>query len=87
MERANRTGPTRHSALCSSHFSPDSFPFKVRFEMEQIGRMPQKVLLNEDAVLTIHSHVPVTVTENLEQSTLPLTPKVIVKIRYVVTCR
>jgi hypothetical protein len=38
--------------------------------MEQIGRMPQKVLLNEDAVLTIHSHVPVTVTENLEQSTL-----------------
>jgi hypothetical protein len=29
----------------------------------------------------------VTVTENLEQSTLPLTPKVIVKIRYVVTCR
>jgi hypothetical protein len=55
--------------------------------MEQMGRMPQKVRLNEDAVLTIHSHVPVTVTENLEQSTLPLTPKVIVKIRYVVTCR
>jgi len=75
MKRANWTGPTLHSALCSSHFSPDSFPFRVRFEMEQMGRMPKKVQINEDAVPTIHSDVPVTVTENLEQSTLPSTPK------------
>ena len=43
------------SALCSVHFKPECFPFRQRFEIEQMGRKPKKVVLNEDAVPSIHS--------------------------------
>ena len=33
------------SALCSVHFNPDCFPFRQRFEIEQMGRKPNKVVL------------------------------------------
>jgi hypothetical protein len=67
VKRANWSGPTDFSALCSFHFSIDSFPFRHRFEMEQMGRKPKKVKLNEDAFPTIHAlALAPTVTEQSE---------------------
>lgn len=44
------------SALCSVHFNPDCFSFRQRFEIEQMGRKPKKVVLkNENAVPAIYS--------------------------------
>ena len=54
-KRAKWSGPTEYSALCSYHFTADCYPFRHRFEMEQMGRAPKKAKLNEDAVPTIHS--------------------------------
>ena len=67
VKRANWSGPTDFSALCSFHFSIDSFPFRHRFEMEQMSRKPKKVKLNEDAFPTIHAlALAPTVTEQSE---------------------
>jgi hypothetical protein len=50
-----------------------SFPFRHRFEMEQMGRKPKKVKLNEDAFPTIHAlALAPTVTEQSEPVMLTL---------------
>ena len=54
VKRGDWDGPSEFSALCSVHFKPECFPFRQRFEMEQMGRKPKKVVLNEDAVPTIY---------------------------------
>nr|XP_022286598.1 uncharacterized protein LOC111099572 isoform X1 [Crassostrea virginica] len=58
LKRGAWVGPTEYSALCSAHFSADCFPFRQRFEMEQMGIKPKKVTLNPDAVPTIHALTP-----------------------------
>jgi THAP domain len=55
LTRADWHGPTEYSVLCSFHFTPDSLSFRHRFETEQMGLKPKKVLLNDDACPTIHS--------------------------------
>lgn len=57
VKRADWNGPSEYSAICSTHFKPECFPFRHRFEMEQTGKKPKKVNLNDDAVPTIHSTV------------------------------
>lgn len=57
MKRGAWPGPTEYSALCSTHFASGCFPFRQRFEMEQMGIKPKKITLNHDAVPTIHATV------------------------------
>ena len=62
LKRGAWVGPTEYSALCSAHFSADCFPFRQRFEMEQMGIKPKKVTLNPDAVPTIHALTPPSIS-------------------------
>jgi len=38
LKRAKWAGPTDYSALCSDHFTPECYPFRVRFEMEHMEK-------------------------------------------------
>lgn len=86
VKRVDWNGPTEYSAICSDHFTMDCFPFRFRFELEQMGRKPKKVQLNSNAVPSVHAtpvEVPITPTSSKKRksdnkktpSALPKTPR------------
>lgn len=78
LKRGAWPGPTEYSALCSIHFEPSCFPFRTRFEIEQMGVRPKRVTLTSVACPTIHASTPVETTtpskSSSTQSLIPSTP-------------
>ena len=71
VKREDWNGPIEYSAICSDHFTLDCFPFRFRFELEQMGRKPKKVQLNSNAVPPVHA----TPDRDAEKITVEISPR------------
>ena len=68
--RQNRPNwaPTKHSVICSVHFTDDSYPLRYKLEAKLTGRMVRRKMLNETAFPCINLTTHEEFTSDLSTS-------------------